>query len=482
MLLEKVYDDFVRHTGLIDSVYKTVFINISNILIKVQSISWNYLKYSTDADTTTYNFEELAKVPRYVVELLQNVFRNYYTLPATATIEIGISIDNISYKIINSEEGTKVPSEIDFIDKYELYDMFILDKPVFDLFGSFDGEFKFTRAFQTNVKDVFLPLKKKFEKSDISAFVIDNDVSKGTIADAQLNVATLQNKIQEILSELETQRNKTSILIDSRNKIFTGVNSREALMLDKEKYSIEYSTLKKTKEGYDEKSDKLKAVLADIDAEFSDLESRGSTEELTNFLIRKKTMFEKELASVESSIQDFDAFLNDLATKVQDITSILARVESYTTNDIESLDAQVKAANARQDDLYGILVGLETELKHQKKTAEDLSFKNEKAHSYGDITIQNIENSAIVSHLAAPLNPSSVITVLNYLRYYFAYYSTQIANDLLIANPSLDAPIAQAVAVKLFLVRCFGLYFNQMFSAVDFSDNRIAKVLSIMKD
>lgn len=482
MLLEKVYDDFTKHTGLVDSVYKTVFINISSILTKIQSISWDYLKYSTDTDETLYKFGEVTKVPRYVVELLQNVFKNYYTLPSNALIEIGVSVGPDSYKILNSESGTKIPTELEFIDKYELYDMFILDKPVYDLFGAFDDEFRFTRAFQTSIKDIFHPLKKKFEQSDTTSYVIENNVSHNTIATAQLHVTTLQSKIQEILSELEAQRNKTSILMDSRNKIFSGVNSRESLIMDKEKYTIEYTTLKTTKDGHDEKRDKLKTILADIDAELNDLTAKKASEELIEFLVRKKATFEKELASVESSIHDFTSFLADLANKIRDITTHLSQIDTYTTNDVTALDAQIQASNERQDDLYGVLVGLETELKHQNKISEDLALKNEKASSYGDITIQNIENSAIVSHLATSLNPSSVITVLNYLRYYFAYYSTQIANDLITANPELDSSIAHAVAAKLFLVRCFGLYFNQVFSAVDFADNRIAKVISIVKD
>jgi len=482
MLLEKVYDDFIKHTGLIDSVYKTVFINISSILTRIQSISWDYLKYSTETEETAYNFKEIAKVPRYVVELLQNAFKNYYTLPTNTVIEIGVSIGNDSFKVINSASGTQVPPELEFIDKYELYNMFILDKHVFDLFGSFDEEFKFTRAFQTSVKDIFHPLKKKFELADTSAYVLENDVSYNKIADTQLNVATLQNKIQEILVDLDSLRKKTEILSDSRNKIFTGVNSREALLLEKEKYGIEYATLKTTKEGYDEKRSKLKTILADIDAELSDLTSKNASKELIDYLVRKKVTFEKEMVSVEASLIDFNSFLSDLVTRMQDITTILTQVDSYTTNDVESLDAQIKAAGERQDDLYGVLVGLETEMKHQKKIAEDMAIKNEKASSYGDITIQNIENSAIVSHLATALNPSSVITVLNYIRYYFAYYATQIANDLLLAHPGLDVAIAHAVAVKLVLVRCFGLYFNQMFSAVDFADNRIVKVISIVKD
>ena len=37
MLLEKVYTDFVAHTNLTDSIYKSVFINISEVLNKINS-------------------------------------------------------------------------------------------------------------------------------------------------------------------------------------------------------------------------------------------------------------------------------------------------------------------------------------------------------------------------------------------------------------------------------------------------------------
>jgi len=482
MLLEKVYEDFVKHTGLIDSVYKTVFINISNVLSNVNSISWKYLTYSTEDDTTTYNFTDVKKVPRYVIELLRNAFINYYTLPTNAVIEIGVAVNDVLYKIVNSSSGTDIPEEIRFIVNYELYDMFVLDKPVYDLFGSFDDEFKFVRTFQTNINDIFHPLKKKFENEEDVSFVTDNKISENKVAEMQHNVVVLQNKIQEILSELEAQRETTTTLVDSRNRILSGVNSREAFLMDKEKYVIEFKTLQQNKEEYVEKRDKLMKVLADIDTELADINEGDASDAIRDFLVKKKLMFEKELESVDNSINDFQTFLNDLQAKTQDITTSLAQIESYTTNDLETFDSKIKSANQRQDDLYGVLVGLEAELKHQKSKSEDVSLKNEKAHSYGDITIKSIENSAIVNHLSTSLNPSSVTTVINYLRYYFAYHTTSIANDLIGANSKLEAHIAQAVACKLFLVRCFGLYFTQMFSAIDFADNRIEKIIAIVRD
>jgi len=485
MLLEKVYDDFVKHTGLIDSVYKTVFVNISGILSRIQTISWDYLKYSSDSGSDTkYTFKDISKVPRYVIELLQNAFKNYYTLPQDTEVEIGVSIGAAPYKIINTDSGTTIPPELDFISKYELYDMFILNKPVYDLFGAFDDEFRFILSFQTSVRDVFHPLKKKFEQSETVSYVLENNVSQSKVATAQLHVETLQKKIQEILNELEFCKKNTVTLTDSRHKIFIGVNSRESFLMEKEKYDVEYITLKQTKDGYDEKRIKIQSVLSDIEAELSDATARKgqAAPELIDYLVRKKVTFERELVSVESSLHDFNTFLNDLSTKIHDIAISLSQIDGYTTNDITTLDDQIAAAQRRQDDLYGILLGLETELKHQQRTSEDLSIKSEKASSYGDLTIQNIENSAIVSHLATSLNPASVITVINYLRYYYAYYTTQIANDLITANIDLDINIAHAVASKMYLVRCFGLYFNQMFSAVDFADNRIEKVISIVKD
>jgi len=487
MLLEKVYDDFVKHTGLIDSVYKTVFINISNVLNTVNSISWKYLTYSTDSDTTTYNFMDLKKVPRYVIELLRNVFMNYYTLPNNAMIEIGVTINDTLYKIVNSSKGTEIPDELLFISNYDLYNLFILDKPVYDLFGAFDEEFSFTKSFQTSVHDIFHPLKKKFEQGGAQELVRDTENVRDVAAEAEYNSVTLQNKIQDILKKLEEQRSSTESLIATKNKILTGVNSREAFLMDKDKYIIENKTLQENRVEYIERKNKLQNAIKEIDAELSDTVSSDeeviqTSDEVTTFLVSKKVMFEKELGSVEESIRDFDNFINDLQTKIQDITTNLSQIETYTTNDLSTLDDKIKTANARQDDLYGILVGLETELKHQNKIAEDFSLTHEKANSYGDITIKNIENSAIVNHLATSLNPSSVTTVINYLRYYFSYHTTQISDDLITANKELEPHIAHAVACKLFLVRCFGLYFNQIFSAVDFADNRVAKIIAIVRD
>lgn len=483
MTFEKVYDEFVKYTGLSDSVYRSVFSNVFEVLNKLKTISWDYLEYKdSSGGSTSFVFSQMQKIPRYVVELFQNVFKNYYTLPANSEVILCVTVDNIQYKILNSSEGTVLPKEIEFIKKHNLYDIFILGNPVYDLFSEFDSVFSFVQNFKSSVHDVFLPLKKKFELDAANEFVNVSGVSQSKLADTQLNVEGIQNRIKELLERVDFLRKERDQLIISRNKIFIGVNSRESLLLDRDKYSMECETLRETKKTYEDKLDKLTSILNTIEADIADAEIKQIKNSDIDYLVKKKVIFEKDKFSIAKSISDFDGFITDLSGKLKIITENLESINEYSTNDVETLDSKVASLNAEQDNLYGILIGLESELKHQKRLLEDSAMSIEKSKTYSDISIQNIENSAIVNHLASALHPTPVTTVINYLRYYFAYHATQIANSILSENSNMDTYLAQAVAVKLTLVRNFGIYLSQIFSAVDFADNRIEKTLIIVKE
>jgi hypothetical protein len=174
--------------------------------------------------------------------------------------------------------------------------------------------------------------------------------------------------------------------------------------------------------------------------------------------------------------------VGDLDKRIRELSENLIKIDNFTTNDIETFDAKVKRLNEEQENLYGILLGLEGELKHQKRVTDEDSIKLERAASYSDLTIQNVENTAIITHLAHALQTVSVTTVVNYLRYYFSYHATLLTKGILKVEPSVDIYVAQAVAVKMTLIKHFGVYFNEMFSAVNFADSRVGKVISIYKE
>ncbi len=491
MLLDKIYADFVAHTNLTDSIYKAVFVNISEILNKINSINLISLTYtdSDDRKSTFYEFEEIDKIPRYIVELFQNIFKNYYTLPESSTVSLIVTYKDVEYEIINKGMETTIPEGVKFLKSLELFNWFILDKPVIDLFGEFDKVFNFMNSFKSPITNVFEPLKKKLEKTEATEHIMDNAVSKNTVADTELSVESLQNKIKDVLASVDSLRIKRDQLQINKNNLISKINSREALLADQEKLTVEYQTLKEVQEDYLHKIDQMSIVVVEIEAALVDLNQKNTKEESYSkdieLYIEKKIIFEKEIESRRVSVKDFDGMLKNFSDRIKSITNDLSEIENYTTNDIDTLGSNIKALNTEQEDLYSILLGLEGELKHQKSLLNTNALRLEKASTdsmYTGVAIKSIETVAITSHLALAQQPTSVITVLNYLRYYFTYYSTVITKGFLDNYSGLDTYLAQAVASKVVLLRYFGMYFHTMLSAIDFADNRIGKVINIVQD
>jgi hypothetical protein len=370
-----------------------------------------------------------------------------------------------------------------FLKDLNLFSIFIVDRPVYDIAGAFDQEFKFMDSFKTPVTDVFQPLRKKLEKADAIVQTAHNSLNINTVANTQLQVENLRQKINDLLPKIELIRKTRENCFKDKHSVVTGVNARETLMAEKEKLTMELETMSRSHKMSQTKKDKLEEVIKEIDKVLVDLSHgmEGIVSPTAKEYIDKKLLFKQEIDYIDTSLADYKRIISDLAIRIKSITEELEKIDGYTTADTEVIDNKITRLNKEQEELYSILTGLEGALKQQTDLLHTSSVKLEQADSYMNAAVQNVEDTAIVSHLSTPAQPISVTTVMNYLRYYYFYHSTLIAKDLLTAYDT-DVYTAQAIACKLVLMRNFGLYLHQMISYAEFMDNRLGTVISIVKD
>ena len=490
MLIEKVYDDFVKHTRLTDSVYKSVFVKISEVLEKIRLIKWESLAYTVESpdggENSVFNFNEIQEVPVYVVELFRNVFENFYEIPNNVTVSLKLQYAGVSYEIVAQGLTTTLPDEIKFIKDYRLYDLFLVNERVVDVFNEFDKTFSFIEQFKTDSKQIFAPILKRFENTSAAVQMAEDGLNEQAVTSTRLiieNLTTRRNDILKKLREMDTKKNE---LIEQKNKLTTNVNSYDYLIAEKEKLTVEAETLSASKKDYEGKVGEADHILKAIELGISDMNAlpddhpQKATE--LNFYLKKKTMFERERTSIQASIKDIDGLLTDISNRLRDIIQQVEMVEEYSSADIEVLKNKIATLEAESDDSYAVLMGIGNELHHQQQLLDNEALAIAQGGTESDATIQNIENANIVDHLATPEQPASITTVAKYLRYYFAYYTNSIADKLLTERVTIDGSIAQAMGAKIVLCRMFGVYFEQIFSAAHFIDNRIAKLIRITKN
>ena len=496
MFLEKLYNDFVAHTKLSDSVYKSIFVNMSEILENIGKLSWISVQCTDTGRDDTYDFSKIRQVPVHVIELMQNVFSENYTLPATAVVSVMVSYRDILYTITHTAEGVSIPPELDFIKKYKLLNMFLVTSPVVDVFGSFDSEFELFNSFRTEMSQGFQPLQKRFEALEGSQRIIENGLSESTLATTQLTVETLQKQLKDSVQKLDNIRVARDELTAKRNAIYAGVNSRESLMSELDRVGIEHTTLIEGRDEFLKKHDDVSKILHGINAELANLEAAGcgggkfthnvdvTGADNTSYLIEKRVFCEKEIGSLDKALIDYNDFINKTTLRLSELQQQLSQIEGHTVADITVMDNELARLNTEQENTFNILTGLEVELKHQQtKLGNDgVGLSAGQNQSYVDLSVQDVESNMITDHLATAPQPTAVTVVRNYFRELFAYHTTRISQELLQQVPDLDVYIAQAAASKLVLMRVFGLYFNQMFSFVEFTDNRLLKLIIMVKD
>lgn len=475
MKMMELYEKFVEHTNLRDSMYKTVFIQIDEVLSLIQQLSWKKLEYKLEgAEAFTIDFEQKLESPAYIVEMIKNFFEKSFTFPDKSVITVTVEYKNKDYQIVCADNELDLPTDLGFLLQYPIFNFFLISARVNDLFKEFDNIFSFTNNFKVKMGSIYVPLLRKFE-GDFSKGQIDaGEISSAKVAGSKAFLENLKRAKISLENELEVITENQEKFANNLTGVLQRVKRQESLMREHKIFQSEYIMLK---ESYDDKKirfDRLIDIISEIEAELTDLlgfDPEQHQADIT-FLRDKKIDFTTNKESLLQELNQLKSIMDTTLANLNATTVKMNELSSYTINDAEMLENKIVELHQLYDNKLSESVSIATEIQKQTTIAnEDMV----KIHNVKE-AVTNVDSGAIVQHLANPLQPSSVTIVLNYLRYYFVYNSTRIASVLGNAYKDLDTPTVQALACKLALTECFGIYYKNIFSIVDFVDNRVERV------
>jgi hypothetical protein len=492
MILTKIYEEFVETTSLRDGLYKTVFSRIWEVLDKIKDIKWIKLKYTIDDKEYTTDFTTTKTVPLYIVEIIQNLIDKSYSFPDNSTVFLDVEYKGIPFIIKCINDKTTIPEELEFIKEMDIFKFFLVTKRVFDVFSEFDSTFSFVNNFKTRVNSVYTPLQKQFDKRLAKERIDLGEISTEKIASTQSLVENLKNNRKDILTNIESFRESKEKLIADKNSISKAVRSRRGLEAERDSLKLEHESLKETYTEYKTKFDKVVDLISEIDVELEGLvylktnNTNEYNEEFHKFLLDRKELILKDKDSVISMATDTKGLMDSISVRLISLGNMIRKIERYSEADVVSLTEKINEKEKKLNDFFIALTSTDNEIKHQTSKSISESIEVEVTRTENNINnytvgIDDIEKKDITNHLSTSLQPASVTVVMNYLRYYFAYHVTKIAARLVDTYPNLDSSVLQAIACKLVLAKNFGILYSNVFSSVNFVDNRINKI-TLIKD
>lgn len=476
MKMNDLYELFVEHTSLKDSMYKTVFIQIQEALDTIQHTEWISLSYRVGEDNTfEIDFKKQKVIPLYATEIIQNVFENYYTFPDGSEIIIKLKYNDKPYTIKVIDNDRDCPEDIAHLFSPSFFNFFLVDYPVKDIFSEFDKLFAFTRYFKDTVSTVYEPLKRKFDQYESKRRVDSGEVTQSNVSGTRVFLENLKGNRERLLSEIKGLDEEIKKMEEQYNSFQQIMNSKEGLILDHQKSKSEHAYWKNLFEEYKAKSDSVIELLVNISLELQDhieFDPVGNADEIS-YLRDKKVQFENERDDLGKTLNETKKLMDIALTKVQDVDKDMKRLSDFNQPQAEMLKSKLDEARALRDNKYTELVTIEAEVKEQtNRSNNDLH----QLHESKSMTPIPIDNNDIISHLSKPLQPNSVTVVINYLRYYFAYIVSSISTRIESQYKNMPPSIIQALACKITLIKNFGVYYKNLFSIVEIIDDRIEHV------
>ena len=470
MILNNLYENFVKDSGLTQNIYKTIFNKISTSLEVIKDVKWNSLAYEYGESKSFVDFNQTPEININTSEIFANIFEEFYTFPKDSKAIVGLEYNNVQYEIAYSN-GLIIDPKIKFIKDDLLFNFFLQNRKVTNLFNEFDRYFKFVDNFRLYPTSVPVQLVKRFENRTAGEIVSEDNEIQSKILDNQIIIEKLQMQQKAVMTELDIKQEQLKELTERKQSVTFAKNNVGSLAFEKERQENEYKEMSAQANDYLEKLNKVEAMLKEIDLAIQDNIDFNNTAEDIDTLKYNKGYFEREKQSLQNSHVVTSKSAQTCQANLQDITSKLILAEGFVKDDIKSLDKNIQSVEIEREGLYATLEQVSHEIKNYKKMVNEDSLNIEKSRSLMDEGIADIEKQSIIETLTAPLQPSYITTVMNYLRYVFVYEAEKMKQVM-----GTDDNV---VVCRQVLTDVFGLYFQNAFTAVDYKFNRHDAIVRI---
>ena len=476
MLIAKLYQQFLKHTELVDSTYKSVFIQISTVLEQISVVKFKSLSYTVGDKQVLWDFTTTNDVPNYVVEIVRNLFEQFYTLPQSSDVELTVKYEDTD--LVVSARGDKfiIPDELEFIRQYSLCSYFINDHLVYEPFDDFERYFKFISTMCKENETPIRELQDLFKDANAPKDSIFSLESSNTdeINSVLISLKKSRKESIEKLSQVKLERENTfSLKLGSTPK----VAERNSLLDNKLRVASDHSDIQKEKSAHLSRIQQTQNLLKQVEQELLSI-TQDSNEEDFSYLKDKKFNLSKALEVVQTNFAQISHIEGTYAKQLQSIDIELTEYSGYNDTSIGQIEADLLKQDETIMHLDNLIANYEAKI-HDLYTQLNTTIKPEKHYE--------ANTNIVVSKLSSIGYSRPITIVLNYIKNLYTYHVLSKTNEIVNA-PEFEhygdnkVIYAQTVAARLVLSDLFNLEFNNVFSSIPIGSKYYKHVVIIRRD
>lgn len=405
ILMDKIYQEFINCSGLKDSVHKTIFVKIQNLLNDLQSIKFKSLIYNSSEDVSSQlaiDFSESEEIPVYITDFIINCFENVYSIPEPIEGIFLIEYKEDTFEIKISKGRIIVPTQLQFMVNTGLIYLFVQNTKIKSV-----SKILIDFLCRTNT-EIPEPLLKVFHGTAVSI----KDTSP--VNSIKLMKEELELKKEALLEEYEK-------VLSERKKFQEDLRLasfyKQNYSIHKQEYDslkLDTFTLKENCEQMYENLEKCEKTLIEITDNLQNLPEDESLDR--DFLISKKVNLTDKKVALTTSIGQTEQLIKSNKIRLEEFEANFKKLATAGNLDSNQLESTLDIWNAKAGKLYSDLETLDTNIRHLSEQEVDSSIQDVQ-ESYADIVLKQPLDSDIVKCLQKPVYTSSVQAIFNYLEY-----------------------------------------------------------------
>lgn len=475
--LDSTYKQFLDHTKLTDGLYKSVFVQIDNMMDLVANTYFKSITYAIGSSKHTVDLNSAEQLPSYVVDIIKNLFEQFYTLPKNSSIQLTVVHYDVEYIVEAVGDIITIPDKIMFIRAYDLLPYFIMDSTYYDPYKAFTKLFNFMNILCEEKAQPIVELHNLFKADNKSTDLFN-------IGDGIENTQSIESTIVNLKTVRKDAIDKCAILKDKRETLYLSklnidkVTADRSILIDnKLKLESEYEQILCEESNYNNTINSTHKLADEIEYKLKVDETLS--EEDAQFLREKRAQLLSSLESLTKTQQQLKHNNAEYSTRIKGVQEEITRCSaSYNIPD----DA-IKCAS----DLVDIAVEINTlESLIVNYEAQIIQLHQQLASSSSP-SDSTVNTDSLFNKLATMGYSKPIVVVMNYLKNWFTYNVDNFTNSIIADGVycqynSYEPAYAQIVGIRFVLSTLFRLHFTNFITVFNFVDDRYSHNIVITKE
>jgi len=425
MLSRKLYERFVKDTGLDDDIYKQVFLkfdfSLESLLLELTNVS---IKLG-NAFEKELTLDLIDRLDCDTFDLVYNVFTGYLIYPHSSVINLTFQ-DDRNIEMVSVTNGNIVfTDKVKLLKDSGLYKLLFPKTEITNLLTDFYEYFSmFNTYLLPTTKTLPTPIEVLFKSSETHTPPSEQYSLTTKIQQKTSLISGLKEELNVLMLEASSLDKERSLCMMEKTQLESAPERRQKYLQERDLLTIQLQGLNESEKHYLQNIQMLESAINDIDKIFVSLQNpdirkqyNTNSQELES-LKMKKIEAENSVKTLKQSLASIQSQKHSMIEDMKRLDSEIRKIESLDMSSIKQITEKYQTLTEEFSSLQNKIFAIQKQIELEEQELASLTKSSEQLFYQPFL---DSKKQDILELLSTSNKPKSITVVENYIKYLFSY-------------------------------------------------------------